>query len=403
VSLGEGGAISLRTLCAELSEALGVSIEAVSDVTRLDAVDRYFAYAVGCHGGSALHTCRPRPLPAPDPRDSDEFAGHADPVGVVCAVDPDRIEAFRAAARTWSLQDQALRSATPLAAMARRRVDVAGNCLTYLVGGVQGRRTIVLLNAIGQGLVPWVPLIRLLLPHHRVVAWDLLTLTAGGRVATVPDQVDTVAAILDQEGIGHAHLLGWCAGAKIALEVTRVRPQAVASLFLLNGSFKHPGRPADLDSPYERALESVCAAVDRQPDRAATLRRLFTDTHQALQTAEAASPLSALDPALRACVVAPFADNGRMLVYARQHLDYWARALGGPDLPDGVPLAFVASLEDTVVSAAGIRSAAARFPGARLVELVGATHHRMYDRPDLVADMVHSFLTDPTYVGEPVA
>jgi len=92
-----------------------------------------------------------------------------------------------------------------------------------------------------------------------------------------------------------------------------------------------------------------------------------------------------------------------MLVYARQHLDYWARALGGPDLPDGVPLAFVASLEDTVVSAAGIRSAAARFPGARLVELVGATHHRMYDRPDLVADMVHSFLTDPTYVGEPVA
>lgn len=53
----------------------------------------------------------------------------------------------------------------------------------------------------------------------------------------------------------------------------------------------------------------------------------------------------------------------------------------------------VGAEHDAVVSPIRFREASRALPGTRYVEIAGATHHCLYERADLVADIVEQFLS----------
>jgi pimeloyl-ACP methyl ester carboxylesterase len=48
-----------------------------------------------------------------------------------------------------------------------------------------------------------------------------------------------------------------------------------------------------------------------------------------------------------------------------------------------------------IASPASSRTVERHFPMARYVEVKGATHYCMYDRPDLIAEMIEGFFRNP--------
>lgn len=241
--------------------------------------------------------------------------------------------------------------------------EVSSPAVRYYRGGSLGP-PLVLLNALGQGLPPWTPLVERLLPR-RVLLWEMETAASH----TFDRHARDLEAVAAHEALGARHLVGWCTGPKVALAHYRRRPEAVLSMVFLSPSFKHASRPEAFDTPYERDLEVLCRAVDRRPETAPRLRQLVgTGAWK------------------------PFSTDAGLVAYAREHLDFWRRDPfeGAGDVR--VPTLFVGAERDEIVSPAGVQLAAERFPGARYVELAGATHFALNERPDVVAELVEDFV-----------
>ena len=169
-------------------------------------------------------------------------------------------------------------------------------------------------------------------------------------------------------------------------------------MVFLSGAFKHPGRSPDLDTTYERNLESVCRAVDRRPQAAARLMRILgsDDGGEAVAAADggrpdAAAPATAPAP-LAAAVRKPFVDETSFIIYARQHLDFWScDPLPGAAGLD-IPMLFVGCEHDAIISATGVRLATAGLPTASYAEIPSATHYAMFEQPTAVAALIKQFV-----------
>jgi pimeloyl-ACP methyl ester carboxylesterase len=168
-------------------------------------------------------------------------------------------------------------------------------------------------------------------------------------------------------------------------------------MVFLSGSFKHPGRAPEFDTAYERNLEAMLKAAVRQPSLAERLRVLFASA--APRGAGRGQPdgeASALESEVRR----PFRDAHTLVVYARQHLEFWSHdeTATGPEVR--VPLLGIAGERDEVVSPFGFQNALSHFPQARYVEVKGAAHYCFYERPDLIADLIEDFVARTTDVKQ---
>jgi pimeloyl-ACP methyl ester carboxylesterase len=240
--------------------------------------------------------------------------------------------------------------------------------LVYHRGGASGT-PVVLVNALGQDLRPWARLVDRLLPR-RILTWDL---RCRLMCTTFADQVTDLAAVLDGEAARSCHLVGWCTGPKTALSYACRHPDRVRSIVALNPSFKHPGRPAELDTPYERNLEVLCRAVSAHPQSAERLRQWFQpDAHP-----------GAPDTGVRTT----FGSAPALVAYARQHLEFWAQ----PPTPAAVPTLFVSGARDEIINPAAIHHAAKDFPLAVHAELAEAGHDALDRQADRVAGLIDGF------------
>ncbi len=125
-------------------------------------------------------------------------------------------------------QDKALASrrsrARELAGkLERKTVNRDGSELTYYVAGTTGV-PIVALNALGQGLEYWYRLLDNLLEDHRVIIWEPRGITAPPPPFELPQQIDDLDAVLQQENLQACHLVCWCTGGKVAVEFHVRRP-----------------------------------------------------------------------------------------------------------------------------------------------------------------------------------
>lgn len=280
-----------------------------------------------------------------------------------------------------------------LAALEAVTIATSEGPLTYLRSGWLGP-PLVLLNALGQGIAPWSRLLAELSPR-RVLIWEMRRQDTLQRPFQLDRHAEDLTAIRHHESVDTCHLVGWCTGPKVALRHCLLGGgSGVRSMVFLNGAFKHPGRSPDLDTTYERNLESVCRAVDRRPLAAARLMHMLgSDDGRSIAggdggVGDAPAPVPA---ALMAAVRKPFANEMTFINYARQHLDFWCcdplPAAAGLD----IPMLFVGCENDAIVSAAGVRLAAAGVPAASYAEIAGGTHHALFERSAAVGDLIESF------------
>jgi pimeloyl-ACP methyl ester carboxylesterase len=356
----------LAAACRRLARAWDLPLVPVPDDHALNAIDRHLQ---GRLAGAGPH----------------EIEFHDD--GSLRAVRCGRVEA-RAAVNAKVAAMQLL-----------ARVPVAGvPGLRYAAIG-RGGPPIVAVNAIGQPLTAWLPLVERLSRHRRVLAWEMRETDGAGRAISFAEHGDDLHAILAQDGARTCHLVGWCTGAKLAARYCRTHPGAVTSLVFLGGSFKHPGWPAALDTAYARNLEAMLRAIAAQPALAARLRTVLVETAAGAADLDrmdgaqlALRALTGVPAGLEDAVRHPFRDAAALASYAEQHLEFWSHDETAPAPAVRVPVLGLAGEHDAIVSPAGRRAAVARFPASRFETIAGTTHHCFHERPGAVAARIEEWI-----------
>jgi pimeloyl-ACP methyl ester carboxylesterase len=267
--------------------------------------------------------------------------------------------------------------------------------LQYHVFGDTGP-TVVVVNALGMGLFYWARLIDRLAHDHRIVIWELRTTTGDGRVATVDDQVEDIAAIVEEVAAGPVYLVGWCSGPKLCLRYASAHPDRVAAMVFLAGTYGDPSS----ETSYQKRLGKVFELLLRSPGMAATVRNMLTDSSSVAAGLSdqsggdfALEPeiLARADPSLQSSLITPYRSDETTLAYATQLLDFWSRSLDAEARAAGSPTLIIGAELDRIASPKLGQEVAKLLPRGRCIEMPGATHYCMYDRPDEVAAMIRNF------------
>ena len=231
---------------------------------------------------------------------------------------------------------------------------------------------LVLSNSLGTALEMWDPQLRALAAGFRVLRYDM---RGHGRSPVPPgpyevaDLGSDLLAVLDDSGIGRAHLCGLSLGGLTSLWVAAHAPERVASLTILSAAARFP-------SP-ERYAER--AALVRERGTAAVadgvLGRWLTPGFAAANPNVAAR--------LRAMIVATPAEGYAACCEAVATADL------GPDLASIVaPTLCLAAADDPALPVADVESLASRLPRGRFGLVRGAAHLQNVEQPAEIADLI---------------
>lgn len=269
----------------------------------------------------------------------------------------------------------------------------------YFTVGERGE-PVVLVNALGQGMRYWDRLIGGLAVRHRVAWWG-----ASDRDAGCGEDIEAQRARLDAVIRQHdvpCHIVAWCTGPKVAMQYAADHAEHVASLVCLAGAFRPIAGCSDLDTAYEQSLEPLCRLLDERPAVAASviaalrgwavgeLDELGDDPRRAAEHV-----LASMDPALRASVLAPFADEPTAVQYAQRMVAFWRVEVQPLLVRVRVPTLVIGAEYDRIASPRLAERVAGSLPRGRYVELAAATHHVMYDRPGEVVRLLEAFWAAP--------
>jgi pimeloyl-ACP methyl ester carboxylesterase len=370
-----------------LGACCGISLLPEADAGALNGVDAVFA--------TRLMEFETHLEPPAQPGQT--MAGEDDPlayVDLICDGHRRHRECFTA------------RVAALPAALSRHQVERGGHPLTYYSSG-SGDSTVVLLNALGQGLHYWLPLIECLQPRFRVLAWDLRGVLEPPAPLRLADHVDDLEAILGNEGTRSCYLIGWCTGPKIAVEYCLRHPGAVRAMVLLNTSLRCFGRPAQLETEYERNFEPLCRVIVQRPSMAAAIMHSLAASITGpdlnlLDEGEgdvSVLALEAMSRDLRSHVLRPFSNTEGVVNYAQQLLDFWAVDVLDKASGVDVPVLFLSSEYDRIAPPEASELAAAAFPAGRWLHVRGASHYFLYDRAETLTELIEAFFDNPGALG----
>lgn len=255
-----------------------------------------------------------------------------------------------------------------------------------------GRPPLVVVNALGQPVDCWFPLLTELAPYRPVLLWQARATRPDGRPVLFDEQVTDVLAVLERTGSPRCHLLGWCTGVKVCFAARAAEPGPVASIVSLNASVKTRDVAEEDDVGYERNLASLARTVQTRPAWAERLSAMFAPDAAADEApADAGAALLAPGPALRRLLAAPFAEVEPMLAYCAQMLDFWRRPVWPGDVPD-LPVLAVSAQHDQVVSSVRARRVLADLPHLTSVEIAGAGHQSLVDDAPVIAEHIEEFV-----------
>lgn len=372
-----------------ISDAYDIDLLFGADSSSLSAVDRLFESRIGTAKQSLLATTAHSSAAAPD---------EADPPAE--SLDAASTAEITACLSAWSRYHAASHHSERAHLADFPRADTLRSLsrydgLQYHVFGDTGP-TVIIVNAIGMGLLYWARLIDRLTHDHRVVIWQLRTTTEHGQVATLDDHVGDIEAIVEEVAEGPVHLVGWCSGPKLCLRYAIAHPNRVASMVFLAGTYGDPSS----ETGYQKRLDKVFELLERSPGMAATVRGMLTDSASIAaglseqaggDFAEEPEVLARADPSLQSSLIAPYSSDESTLAYAKQIRDFWNCSLDAEARAAGSPTLVVGAEFDRIASPKLGLEVAKALPKARFIEMPGATHYCMYDRPDEIAAMIRSF------------
>jgi len=384
----------LELLFERVGAVYGISLLAEPDEEQLNAVDAAFTRRLGALDGR---------LGAADPEAVEASCRAAETSSADLVLSEDELEELldgvRAAQR---LRRSALRRAADgiEATLEREELERGGHPLTYLSTS-SGEPAVVLVNALGQGLGYWSRLIEALRARRRVLIWNLRGILSPPAACRIPDHVDDLEAILDHAGVNQAHLVAWCTGPRIAVELYNRRPRTVSSMVFLNTTLKCTDGPAHLDTDYERNFEPLCRVLDGRPAMAESITSslLANAAGGDLDADRGLELLESVPAALRTEVRRPFQDAGSVLSYTRQLRDFWQHDLRTIVGEVAAPVLCIAAEHDRIAEPEASRTLASLLPRGRWLAAAGASHYLLHDRAESLADLLESFFENPEGVG----
>ncbi|MEU1291181.1 alpha/beta hydrolase [Streptomyces sp. NPDC005840] len=256
--------------------------------------------------------------------------------------------------------------------------------------GPEDAPAVAVVSACGMPVGLAVPWLAALSDRYRVVTWESRGLFAaddGSGLGAQPAhdldaQSDDVLAVLDGFGIGHAHALGLCGGAVIALSAA-ARSDRVSSLSLWHGDWELGAEAPK--TAHQHDIASLLALVARGRPQAAAMHRLMSRP----------TALQALRPDIAHYLIHPYATpellhrygllNGALMTADCRRL------LDAPQ-----PALVVTSGRDTTAHPAGSAFVARHLPRARLCSLPEGDHLTAFDAGDELVALAREFLHSVT-------
>jgi pimeloyl-ACP methyl ester carboxylesterase len=252
------------------------------------------------------------------------------------------------------------------------------------------RPWLVLIQGVGFDRSGWRPVLRKLRRRFRLVLADNrgsgLSDPPGGWL-TVADMAGDIVAVLDDSGIGPAHVLGVSLGGMVAQDLAFYHPERVDGLVLVSTT---PGWP--FGYPMPAASARLLAATGRMTPEDALSRHTV-------------NALSTVTVQRRPELVGRLVDLQRSRRPADSH-GWSAQVVAGAYYAGRMRPASIRARTlvlhgdaDTVVDPRNGKVLASRIPGARLVTFPGLGHLLFWEDPGGFARAVTSFLRSPVTPG----
>lgn len=305
--------------------------------------------------------------------------------------------------------EEATRIAAAAASLERVRISLPDNQhLSYYAGG-SGPKTIVIINAFGQGIQHWERLISKLIDDHRVLVWvsrgNEPDATGINQFNPLNTCVDDLEHILANERVEACDFVGWCTGPKIIVEYYRRHPERVSTMTFLGATFKNAERLKGFETSYERTLEPLFALVNDNPG----LAGLLADSLKVVLLEQANPPtgsnsqpqdareqflqtLRPVNASLQQFVMEPFSDQGSVVNYARQLLDFWGHDVTAFLPQIKAPVLFISGECDKIASPGIAKSLNRIMPAAKYLEVKGGSHYLHYEKYALMAHLINKFM-----------
>lgn len=269
-----------------------------------------------------------------------------------------------------------------------------GTPLRCWAAGPEDAPAVAIVSACGMPVGLAVRWLAALSTEYRVVTWESRGLFVpaddgaggGGGLGAPPDhgldaQSDDLLAVLDGFGIAHAHALGLCGGAVLALAAAR--SERVTSLSLWHGDYELGDEAPK--TAHQHDVAALLAMVGRGLPQATAMHRLMSRP----------SALEALRPDIAHYLIHPYATPELLHRYGLLNGAIMTadcrRLLDAPQ-----PTLVVTSDRDTTAHPAGSKAVARRLPRADLRVLPEGDHLTAFDAGDELVALAREFLRSVT-------
>ncbi|MBC8161633.1 MAG: alpha/beta hydrolase [Roseiflexaceae bacterium] len=257
--------------------------------------------------------------------------------------------------------------------------------LSYLAAGERGP-TLVLLHGWGAFKELWWSAMLQLAGNYRVFAPDMPGHggSAVGQTHTMRQIAERIAMFCAARGADQIALVGHSMGGNVAVELALAHPTLVRRLALVDAAAAGPELPlyihSYLNDVFGYAALRLTLLFNRQVARYGP--KIPHDHGGGM-----------LLPGIRRLAYTANYDAGEMRLLLRSLLTNPIEARAGSI---AVPTLVISGAHDPLVPAAFSRRLAAAIPGARYLEIAGAAHNPMDERPREFAAALEQFLKGDT-------
>jgi pimeloyl-ACP methyl ester carboxylesterase len=242
--------------------------------------------------------------------------------------------------------------------------------------------------------------------RYRCLVWNYRGLYRdeamdGSAPRSIADHARDGLAILEQEGVQRAVLVGWSLGVQVALQMFATAPHVVSMLLLVGGGARAPWGLAPEAGPIRRLYPRAFDLLARAPSLVESLLRAGGSSPEAFTWARRIGLLGrGADPELFAEVTRSFA--ALRVDAALATLNEMARVDLSRTLPlIDVPTLVIGGDRDPFVSRAALERLVHRIAGAEYLLLPGAGHYVLLDHAQHVNLRIDKFFAERGFSGQP--
>ncbi|HEX8090928.1 MAG TPA: alpha/beta fold hydrolase, partial [Blastocatellia bacterium] len=374
-------AVNICSHLEKISPVLGMEVKCCGDAARLNPIDELFQATaetmIRCFEDSMTFDCP----------DALEFS-KVRPSELI--IDSQKQMLLAQKFVDWYKEDRKSlenKVQESIKSLERKKLKLAGDEeLNYYVGG-GGEQFVTIINAYGQSIYYWEPLVAKLLEKYRVIIWlarGTSQQSSVGEYYPISDHAEDLKKILENENIEKSVLLGWCTGSKLALEFYSKYPDAVSLMIFLGGAFKNLKGMENFYTKYEQNLEPLLEMVHKKPQLAGSLitylKGVILGKTTDVKSVNVNSPesrdqiiemLSSINMKLQPFVIGPFTDQVGLVKYAKQLTDFWNHDVSNSLEAVKIPILFISGELDSIASAAISKEVSKLIPGSKYIEVKG--------------------------------